>query len=97
RGLAHRHWRLRGQGILLRVPLAGGSGAAAILERQAEAFRRMSGSGHTPRLHGVLRPSAHLPGGALLVEEIRGTAPVVPRDIAALATALAAIHDLKLP
>lgn len=97
RGLAHRHWRLRGKSILLRVPIVGGAGATAALERQAEAFRRMSASGHAPHLHGVLPPSAALPGGALLVEEIRGRAPAVPRDFAALAAALAAIHDLPLP
>lgn len=97
RGLAHRHWRVRGKAVLLRVPLAGGTGAAMALERQAEAFRRMSASGHAPKLLGVLAPSAGLPGGALIVEEIRGRAPVVPRDFAALAAALAAIHDLNLP
>jgi hypothetical protein len=97
RGLAHRHWRLRGKGVLLRAPLAGGSNAAAALGRQAEAFRRMSASGHAPRLHGVLTPTARLPGGALIVEEIRGRAPVVPSDFPALAAALAAIHALPMP
>lgn len=95
RGLAHRHWRLRGRAALVRVPLAGGSREG--LEAQAEAFRRMSASGHAPRFHAVVPPSARLPGGALVVEEIRGRAPVVPRDFGALAAALAAIHDLPLP
>jgi len=97
RGLAHRHWRLRGRAVLLRVPLLGGPDAAAALARQAEAFRRMSASGHAPQLHGVVMPTAGLSGGALIVEEIRGRAPVVPRDFAALAAALAAIHALPLP
>lgn len=97
RGLAHRHWRLRGRHVLLRVPLAGGADAAAALERQAATFRRMSASGHVPQLFAVLAPAPHLPGGALIVEEVRGRAPVVPRDLAALAEALAAIHSLPLP
>lgn len=97
RGLAHRHWRLRCKAVLLRAPLAGGGHAAAALARQAEAFRRMSASGHAPQLLGVVTPTARLPGGALIVEEIRGRAPVVPRDFPALATALAAIHALPLP
>lgn len=97
RGLAHRHWRLRGRAVLLRVPLRGGPHAAAALARQAEAFRRMSASHHAPQLHGIVTPTARLPGGALIVEEIRGRSPVVPRDFAALAGALAAIHALPLP
>jgi Phosphotransferase enzyme family len=96
RGLAHRHWRLK-HGLLLRVPLTGGPDAAAALQRQAETFRRMAPSGHAPRLHGVLPPSAGLPGGALIVDEIRGREPAVPRDFTALAEALAAIHALPLP
>lgn len=97
RGLAHRHWRLRGQHVLLRVPLAVGPDAAAALERQAATFRRLGASGHVPRLHGVLAPTPRVPGGALIVEEVRGRAPVVPRDFRALAEALAAIHALPLP
>lgn len=95
RGLAHRHWRVRGAGLVLRVPITG-TGEVA-LARQAETFRRMAPSGHVPRLNGVLPPAAGLPGGALLVEEIRGLVPVVPRDFATLAAALAAIHELPLP
>src|SRR5258708_23254909 len=95
RGLAHRHWRLRGTGLVLRVPITGAGEAA--LARQAETFRRMAPSGHAPRLDGVLPPAAGLPGGGLLVEEIRGQAPVVPRDFGSLAAALAAIHELPLP
>src|SRR5579883_1709945 len=62
RGLAHRHWRVRGQGLLLRVPI-GASGNPALL-RQAEAFRRLAASGHVPRLDGVLPPTDAVPGGA---------------------------------
>ena len=94
RGLAHLHWRLRGKGLLLRVPV---DGVPDLLARQAETFRRMAPSGHTPRLHGVIAASERLPGGALVVEAVRGRDPVVPRDLLAIAAALAAIHDLPLP
>jgi hypothetical protein len=94
-GLAHRHWLLRGRGLVLRVPIL--PDAAKTLERQASIFRRAAASGHTPALHAILRPSRHLPAGALLVEAVGGRIPRVPEDLPALATALAAIHDLKLP
>jgi len=94
RGLAHLHWRIRGRGLVLRVPVGR---EPDLLARQAETFRRMAPSGHTPRLHGVVAASDRLPGGALVVEEIRGRDPVVPRDLPALAAALAAIHGLPLP
>jgi hypothetical protein len=94
-GLAHRHWQLRGRGLVLRVPIL--PGAAETLERQAAIFRRAAASGHTPALHAVLPASRSLPGGALLVEAIGGRMPRVPEDLPAIATALAAIHGLKLP
>ena len=94
-GLAHRHWRLRGRGLVLRVPIL--PGARASLERQAAIFERAAASGHTPALQAVLRPSKQLPAGALLVEAIGGRMPRVPDDLPALATALAAIHGLKTP
>lgn len=94
-GLAHRHWRLRGRGLVLRVPIL--PGAAKALDRQATIFRRAAASGHTPALHAVLRPSRYLPAGALLVEVIGGRMPRVPEDLPALAVALAALHDLPVP
>ncbi len=96
RGLAHRHWRLRGRGLVVRVPiLRTGNGAA--LAGQAEIFRRAAPSGHTPALYATLAPAHDLPLGALVVAEIRGRQPVVPRDLPAIAAALAAIHDLPVP
>jgi len=94
-GLAHRHWLLRGRGLVLRVPIL--PGAAETLERQAAIFRRAASSGHVPALHAVLPPSRDLPGGALLVEAIGGRIPRVPADLPAIGRALAAIHNLPVP
>jgi Ser/Thr protein kinase RdoA (MazF antagonist) len=94
-GLAHRHWQLRGRGLVLRVPILPGAGDT--LDRQAAIFRRAAASGHTPALHAVLPASRALPGGALLVEAIGGRVPRVPEDLPAIARALGAIHSLKLP
>lgn len=94
-GLAHRHWRLKGRGLVLRVPILPGGRAA--LDRQAAVFQRAAASGHTPQLHAVLPPSRELPCGALLVEAVGGETPSVPGDLRAIAASLAAIHDLPLP
>lgn len=98
-GLAHDHLRLRGTGMLLRVPKQSqlALGAAANLSYQAACFRRSTPSGHVPRLLAELRPGPDLPMGALLVEEIRGRPPDLPRDVPAIARALAAIHALPVP
>jgi len=98
-GLAHDHVRIRGTGLLLRVPKQSqlALDAARNLDYQAACFARASASGHAPRLHGVLEPSADLPLGALVVDEIAGRPPVLPDDLPALARALAAIHALPLP
>lgn len=92
-GLMHRHWRASGTGVLLRVPVA----AAAKLNMQAEAFLRLAASRHVPMLHHVLQPDEGLPFGALAIEEIRGRVPRVPRDLEAIAAALAAIHSVPVP
>ena len=94
-GLAHRHWRLKGHGLVLRVPILPGS--PQTLARQAAIFERAAASGHTPALHAVLPSSRDLPLGALLVEAVGGEVPRVPEHLAAIATALAAIHGLKVP
>jgi thiamine kinase-like enzyme len=98
-GLAHAHVRLVGSGVLARIPKQSqmNLGAADNLAYQAACFERAAASGHAPRLHGVLPPSAALPRGALLVEEIRGRAARLPQDLGAIAEALAAIHSLPLP
>lgn len=98
-GLAHAHVRLAGSGVLARIPKQSqmNLGASDNLAYQAACFERASASGHAPRLHGVLPPSAALPRGALLVEEIAGRAARLPQDLAAIAEALAAIHSLPVP
>jgi hypothetical protein len=92
-GLAHAHWRIGRSGLLLRVPLV----ASVDVNRQADAFRLLEPSGHTPRLKAVLLPDAALPFGALVVQEIRGRSPRVPADLRAIAVALAAIHGVAVP
>ncbi len=98
-GLAHAHLRLVGTGVLARIPKQSQMdlSAAANLAYQRACFERASASGHAPRLHGVLSPSAALPRGALLVEEIVGVPARLPQDLPAIAEALAAIHSLPLP
>ncbi|TNF59028.1 MAG: aminoglycoside phosphotransferase family protein [Burkholderiales bacterium] len=99
KGLAHDHVRLHGCGLLARVPKQSQMGLAAAdnLAYQRVCFERAAASGHTPRLEGVLPPSATLPRGALLVEEIVGRTARLPQDLPALARALAALHALPLP
>ncbi len=97
-GTAHGHVRLP-DGLIARVAYAyeGDAGAAARLETQAAAFRLMAPSKCTPVLHDILPPRPGLPGGALIVDRIVGHAPVLPRDLGAIATSLAAMHSLKKP
>ncbi len=97
-GTAHGHVRLP-DGLIARVAYAyeGDASAAARLETQAAAFRLMASSKCTPVLHDILPPRPGLPGGALIVDRIVGHAPVLPRDLGAIATSLAAMHFLKKP
>ncbi|WP_296490425.1 phosphotransferase [Rhodoferax sp.] len=99
KGLAHDHVRLVGTGLLARVPKQSQLNLAAQdnLDYQRTCFERAAASGHTPPLQGVLPPSRHLPRGALLVQEIPGRPASLPRDLPALAGALAALHALPLP
>ena len=96
KGLAHWHFRLPGTGWLARVPKQSQMDlpAEANLAYQSACFVRAAPSGHTPKLLGVLSPSAHLPRGALLVEEIVGRPARLPADLPAIMEALAAIHAL---
>ena len=98
-GLAHTHVRLVGHGALARVPKQSQMDLApdANLAYQAACFERAAPSGHTPALLGVLPPSAALPRGALIVEEIVGQAAMLPQDLPAIVTALAHLHQLPLP
>jgi thiamine kinase-like enzyme len=98
-GLAHWHVRLGGSGQLARIPKQSQMQLSASdnLAYQAACFERASGSGHTPRLHGALLPTADLPRGALIVEEIVGRPARLPGDLPAIMRALAAIHRGVVP
>jgi len=99
KGLVHDHVRVRGRGVLLRVPRLSQMDLppAENLAYQAACFDRAGAGGHVPRLRGVLPPADALPFGALLVDEIAGRPARLPADLPALAAALAAIHALPLP
>ncbi len=98
-GLAHRHVRLAGTGLLARIPKQSQLGlpAAEHLAYEAACFERAAPSGHTPRLHAVLPPQAVLPRGALIVDEIIGRPARLPHDLPAIAATLAALHALPQP
>ena len=99
KGLVHAHVRIRGTGAVLRVPRLGSFGLSPAdnLAYQAECFRRAGPSGHVPDIFAVLSPDAGLPWGALVISEIAGATPALPRDLPAIARALAAIHALDVP
>ena len=99
KGLAHDHVRLLGSGLLARVPKQSQMHLAAQdnLTYQRICFERAQVSGHVPQLRGMLAPTAGLPRGALLVEEIVGRAVQLPQDIGLIVNALASIHGLPLP
>ena len=99
KGLAHDHVRLCGTGVLARIPKQSQLqlGAQANLAYQRACFERASAAGHAPHLRGVLPPSAQLPRGALLVDEIIGRNAVLPGDLGLIVQALASIHALALP
>ncbi|MBB3066023.1 aminoglycoside phosphotransferase family protein [Limibacillus halophilus] len=99
KGLAHDHLRVKGTGWLLRVPKQSqfGFSASENLTYQAACFGRVGASGQAPRLRSVFEPGPDLPMGALLVEEINGMAPILPRDLPLLAEAMARVHALPLP
>ena len=98
-GLAHLHLRLAGTGWLARVPKQSqmSLGAEAHVAYEAACFERAAPSGHTPRLHAVLPPSAGLPRGALLVDDVPGRPLQLPQDLDALVTALASLHAQPAP
>lgn len=95
KGLAHAHWRIGGEGLLVRVPRTPDRDGA--LQRQAACFERLAPSGRAPRLHAVIEPCTELPGGALVVDEIGGRPPRWPAELSLVAETLAAIHALPLP
>jgi len=104
KGLVHDHVAvsgvaLDGCAVLVRVPrrLPAGLSAAAFLAYEAAGFARAAPSGHVPRLFATIAPAPDLPFGALLVESVAGRPPRLPGDMAAIATALAALHALPMP
>ncbi|MBS3910667.1 MAG: hypothetical protein KGZ70_02330 [Hydrogenophaga sp.] len=99
KGLAHDHVRLVGSGLLARIPKQSQMGLDAVhnLDYQRACFARAAAGGHTPALHGWLAPGAHLPRGALLVEEVLGRPARLPQDLPAIARSLASLHALPLP
>jgi hypothetical protein len=99
KGLAHDHVRLAGTGVLARVPKQSQMGLSAHVNLiyQCACFERASASGHTPKLHGSLAPSSHLPRGALLVEEVVGRPARLPQDLGCIAQSMAAWHSLPVP
>ena len=99
KGLAHDHVRLRGTGVLARIPTQSQLQLSAQdnLAYQRACFERASAAGHAPHLRAVLSPSVYLPRGALLVEEIMGRNALLPGDLGLVAQALASIRALPLP
>lgn len=99
KGLVHEHVRIRGSGLVLRVPRSSAFGLAPAdnLAYQAAAFARAAPSHVTPRLYCVIAPAPGIPFGALLVDEISGRPPRLPDDMSKIAASLAAIHTLPVP
>jgi hypothetical protein len=98
KGLAHDHVRLGATRWLARIPKQSQMQLAAVdnLRYQQVCFDRASETGHSPRCLHVLEPSACLPRGALIVEEVTGRAAALPGDLGAIAECMAAIHRLPL-
>ena len=63
-----------------------GLSAEVNLRYQEACFERASRSAQAPQLHGLLSPTAALPMGALLVEEIAGRMKSSADRITALAS-----------
>src|SRR5262245_38131106 len=83
KGIAHDHVRLKGRGLIARVPRQSQFALPAEdnLAYQAACFARAAASGHTPRLDAVIAPNSALPMGALVVEEIVGRPMALPSDL----------------
>ena len=99
KGLVHEHIRIRGRGLVLRVPRYSQFGFAPgdNLAYQTACFQRAAPSRATPGLRGVIPPGDGIAWGALVVDEIVGRSPVLPGDLDSMAECLAAIHVLPLP
>lgn len=99
KGLAHDHVRIKGRGVLMRIPRQSQYGFQALenLTYQAACFERTSEGGYAPKLHGVIEPRAGMPMGALLVTEILGKPVSLPKDLDAIARCQASIHTMTVP
>ena len=99
KGVNHDQYRLGRLGLVLRVPRATpwAGDADAQLASEAAAFERAEPSGVTPRFTAMLPISSAPPRGALVVEEIVGRLAQLPRDLPAIARALARLHALPVP
>jgi len=99
KGIAHDHVRLRGRGLLARLPRPGQLAIPPdrYIPYQEASFRRAGPSGHVPRLIAAIAPSPALPSGALVIQEIDGRAPRLPQELTLIAECLARIHALPVP
>lgn len=99
KGLAHWHARWIGHGLIARVPKQSQMGLDPVhnLAYEAACFTRAAASEHTPQLHQTIAPDHDLPWGALLVEEITGSAATAQDTVQAVMLSLAALHKLPLP
>jgi len=99
KGVAHDHYRMGAQGLVIRVPkdLPWAAAPSEHLAYETACFRRAEPSGVTPRLAKVLEVGTDLPRGALVVEEIVGRPVALPGDLAKIAHALGRLHAVEIP
>ncbi len=99
KGISHDHWRIGDSGLVLRIPRMSQWGMAPEqqLTYEATAFERAAASGHSPRLHEAIPVSDALPRGGLIVDLIEGRPTRLPGDLAAIADAFTAIHQVPVP
>jgi aminoglycoside phosphotransferase (APT) family kinase protein len=99
KGIAHDHLRIGTTGLLARVPRLAqfATNGDAYIRYQEASYRRARASGRVPGLIAAIAPGPGLPLGALVIEEIKGGPPRVPRDMPAIADALARLHSLPVP
>ncbi len=98
-GVAHDHIRIGGLKALMRVPRLSQFRLEprANLAYQAQCFARAEASQRTPHLIAIIQPGRGVEHGALIVEEIEGSPPLLPSDLQALAETFAVVHGLALP
>jgi Ser/Thr protein kinase RdoA (MazF antagonist) len=99
KGISHDHWRIGDSSLVLRISRMSQWGMAPDeqLTYEATAFERAAASGHCPQLHDIVPVCEALPRGALIVDLIDGRPPRLPDDLAAIADAFTAIHQLPVP